>query len=52
MRIRHQTNIWKEGIFLKKDIGLDHVVHQFDNLYDGVKKEADENNTVDFTMNR
>lgn len=41
MRIRHQTNIWKEGIFLKKDIGLDHVVHQFDNLYDGVKKEAE-----------
>jgi long-chain acyl-CoA synthetase len=26
---------------LKKDTGLGHIVHKFDNLYDGVKKEAE-----------
>ena len=26
---------------MKKNAGLDHKVHQFDNLYDGVKKEAE-----------
>ena len=31
----------KEGNFLKKNTGLGHIVHQFDNLYDGVKKEAE-----------
>ena len=26
---------------MKKSTGLGHLVHQFDNLYDGVKKEAE-----------
>ena len=26
---------------MKKDTGLEHVVHKFDNLYDGIKKEAE-----------
>ena len=34
-------HVEKEGAFLKKDTGLEHVVHKFDNLYDGIKKEAE-----------
>ncbi len=35
------TDFKKEVLFLKKTKGIEHFVNQFDNLYDGIKKEAE-----------